>query len=213
MSLALTITLLALIGGVSKANSLPPLDTFILYLAPEDFEPIVGDNVNVTCVFKNYLNETQQLFNVTLEFTADEQLNITNFFNLSSSLVESYNLTEYMSNPALTDPLFWWDTSYVNATWKTFDQFQDERFWFLINCTQVGTYSFRDMTVSYVLNNETLSYDGDTFSLTVSDIPTTPSVPVPARYNTTWYWWLAGGALIVLPLIVIVITRLTLWKR
>lgn len=213
MSLALAITILALFGGVSQSNSLPTLDTFILYLAPEDFEPIVGDKVNVTCVFKNWLNETEQLFNVTLEFTADEELNITNFYDLDNSVADSYNYTDYMSNAALTDPLFWWDNNNVNATWKSIDQFQEEFFWFEVTCTTVGTFSFRDMTLSYVLNNETIIHDGDTFSLTVLDIPTTPSVPVPPRGELYWYWWLAGGAIIALPIIIIIITRLTLWKR
>jgi hypothetical protein len=214
MSVALAITFLALFGGVSRANSAPPLDTFILYLAPEDFEPIVGDIVNITCVFKNYLNVTETLYNVTLEFNIDEELNITNFYNLPDSVVDGYNYTDYMLNITNTDPLFYWSSESINATWKTIDQNQEEFFWFKVNCTQVGTYSFDDMTLTYRFINETeLTHDGDTFSLTVSDIPITPVVPVPPRGELYWYWWLAGGALIAIPVIVIIITRLTLWKR
>ena len=214
MSLALAITFLALFGGVSRTNALPPLDTFVLYLAPDDFEPIVGDTVNVTCVFKNYQGFNDTLFNVTLEFDVAEELNITNFYDFPDSVADAYNYTDYMLNITNTEPLFYWDDEYVNATWKSIDQFQEEFFWFEINCTQIGTFNFDDMSITYRFLNETEhTHVGDTFSLFVNDIPTTPVVPVPPRGELYWYWWLAGGALIAIPVIVIIITRLTLWKR
>ena len=214
MSLALAITFLALFGGVSRTNSLPPLDTFILYIAPDKFEPIVGDTVNVTCVFKNFQSFNDTLYNVTLEFNLDEELNITNFYDLSNTTPDAYNYTDYMLNITDTEPLFYWSDTYVNATWKSVDQYQEEYFWFELNCTTVGSYSFDEMLLTYRFANETEHvHDGDTFSLTVRDIPTTPVVPVPPRGEKVWWWWLAGGALIAIPVIVIIITRLTLWKR
>lgn len=174
---------------------------------------VVGEEANVTVVINNKLNSTDPLHNVSLTFQAPsgEELNITNLNNVSQDFSD-YNAIEYFLTNA-TEPLFWWNNTYVNASWALFEPSQLATFWFVFNCTTPGQASFSDFTVSYYHNNEKFTIDGESTLFNINEIPTTSRINIPIRGDTIWYWWLAGGILLALPFIIIIIVRITLWKR
>lgn len=209
----ITLIAVASFGNSNQITATTPLDEIILYMSPDAQSPYVGDLVNVTIVFRHAINTTSSLYNVTLEITNPTSLNITNVYDLSSNMT-GYDLETYKSNPNNTEPLFWWDNTKVNATWGQFDAQRLETFWFILNITEEGDLAPTSFDLTYTLEGETETIEGESlFFEGVIERPVPSSIPNPIRGELTWFWWLAGSVLIVLPLIIIIITRLTLWKR
>ncbi len=213
ISLALTLTCFALFSGLGYINSEPTLNTIILYVAADNTQPIIGDQINFTVVFKNFLNETESLSEVVVETTTSAEINITNVFDASFNET-TYNATQYyVDDENSTNPIFWIEENYFNITWAKFHQNMTYNFWFTVNCTDTGLFFVDNPYIHYKLDNETNTVRGSGYNFEVKDIPVTTSIPSPARGDWTWQWWFVGSVLVVLPIIVIVITRLTLWKR
>ena len=210
------ITILA-VSSMNNTSAATPLDSIIVYMIAEDLEPIIGQNVNITTAIRNALNTTENLYNATLEFQAQSpELNITNVYNVPSNMT-NYNSTLYLMDQNNTVPIFWWNSTYVNATWAKFEANKLETFWFIVNCTATSevAVSVTDIIFTYSFANGTeVIYEGEPFSFdSIEPIPITSQVSHVPFPKLEWYWWLAGSFLIGLPLLIIVITRLTLWKR
>lgn len=198
---------------MNNVQSIPPIDTLVCYVASEDVNPFVGDNVTISGFFKHYLNTSESLKNVTIELNnIDAAFNITHF-NANNNSVTDYNLTHYLLDENSTTPIFWWNSTYINITWAKFDHLMTFTYNFTVHCHTSGQQSTGRPIVSYFLNNEEITYNGAHVVLYVELIPLTPAIPYPERGTWTWQWWFIGSLLIATPLIVIVITRLTLWKR
>lgn len=206
-------TCLVVAYSVNNSYSIPPIDTLVLYVAAEDIHPYVGDNVTISGFFKHYLNTSESLKNVTVELNnIDASLNITNV-SISDYNMTNYNLTHYLLDENSTTPIFWWNTTYINMTWAKFDHLMTFSYNFTVHCHTSGQQATGRPVVTYYLNNEFLTYTGAHVVLYVELIPLTPAIPYPERGLWTWQWWFVGSLLVTAPIIIIVITRLTLWKR
>ena len=210
------VTLLA-VSSMNYTDAAAPLDSIIIYMIAEDLEPTIGQNVNITTAIRNALNTTENVYNATLEFQAQSpELNITNVYNVPSNMT-NYNSTLYLMDQNNTVPIFWWNSTYVNVTWAKFEASQFETFWFIVNCTATSevAVSITDIFFAYSFANGTeITFEGESFSFDKIDpIPVTSQVSHVPFPKIEWYWWLAGAFLIGLPIIIIIITRLTLWKR
>ncbi len=208
----IAITILLFVNGVGKTTAETPLNNVIVYMVPDIVEPHVGQLVNTTVVFRNALNSTDNLYNTTIRFDATSSFNISDVYGVSSNMT-FYNSTDYYLDVNNTEPLFYWDVDSVNVTWANIlpDTFQS--FWFIANCTEEGYVGINNLNVTYYHNNERKSFIGQAFSFEISPIPSTPRLDVPIRSPQNWSWWLIGGIIIGVPLVVIIITRITLWKR
>jgi len=179
-------------------NSIPQLNTLICYMDYGDVEPNVGDQLNVTVVFKNYLDEANPLENVSMTMEPREEdepgLNITNVNNVPYEN-PSYNQTTIFSTGTNSTPFFNWNHTYVEISWARFEVNLTQTFWFVIDCVIEGKFT------------------GAGFGITVRGEENETAILSPVRGDWEWYWWFSGALLIVAPLIVIIITRLTLWKR
>ncbi|MFW9922805.1 MAG: hypothetical protein ACFFDW_05890 [Candidatus Thorarchaeota archaeon] len=214
-ALILTIIALSSINGPINATATVPLDELLLYMSPDIFHPYVGDSVNVTVIFKHALNTTSSIYNTTITIDMPAELNITAVNNISSNMTD-YDLDDYYSSPNSTEAIFWWDNSHINVTWAKFDSQRMESFSFKVNITDEGNLAPTNFIITYILDGETITDDelGIKFYFPgVEYRPTVSQAPVPIRGELTFFWWLAGSVLIVVPLIVIIITRITLWKR
>ena len=97
LTLSVTIALTCLVVAYSTniSYSIPPIDTLVLYVAAEDVNPYVGDNVTISGFFKHYLNISESLKNVTIELNnIDTSINITGV-SISDYNMTNYNLTHY----------------------------------------------------------------------------------------------------------------------
>jgi len=208
----IAIIILLFVNGVGTTTADTPLNNVIIYMAPDIVEPYEGQLVNTTVVFRNALNSTENLYNTTISFDATTSFNISDVYGVSSNMT-FYNSTDYYLDVNDTTPLFYWDVSNVNVTWAKIlpDTFQS--FWFIANCTETGFVGINNLNVTYYHENEWETFIGQAFSFEVSPLPSTPRLDIPIQAIENWTWWLAGGILIGVPLIVIVITRITLWKR
>ncbi|MBK5112390.1 MAG: hypothetical protein KGD59_04870 [Candidatus Heimdallarchaeota archaeon] len=213
ITLTIALTCLVVAYSVNTAQSVPPIDTLVCYVAAEDVNPYVGDNVTISGFFKHYLNTTESLKNVTIELNnIDAAFNITHV-NVNNYNITNYNLTQYLLDEDSTTPIYWWNSTYINITWAKFDHLMTFTYNFTVHCHTSGQQSTGQPLVSYFLNNESLTYNGAHVVLYVELIPLTPSIPYPERGLWSWQWWFIGSLLLAAPLIIIVVTRLTLWKR
>ena len=215
LTLSVTIALTCLVVAYSTniSYSIPPIDTLVLYVAAADVNPYVGDNVTISGFFKHYLNISESLKNVTIELNnIDTSINITGV-SISDYNMTNYNLTHYLLDENSTTPIFWWNSTYINMTWAKFDHLMIFSYNFTVHCHTSGQQSTGRPVVNYFLNNEFLTYTGAHVVLYVELIPLTSAIPYPVRGLWTWQWWFVGSLLVAAPIIVIVITRLTLWKR
>lgn len=208
----IAITILLFVNGVGTTTAETPLNNVLVYMAPDIVEPYVGQLVNTTVVFRNALNSTENMYNTTISFDASHSFNITNVYGISSNMT-FYNSTDYYLDVNDTTPLFFWDVSNVNVTWAKILPNSFHSFWFIANCTEESYVAINNLDVSYYHNNELKTFTGQAFSFEVSPVPSTPRLDVPQRSAENWSWWLAGGIIIGVPLIVIVVMRITLWKR
>ena len=214
LSLTIALTCLVLAYSVNNTYSIPPIDTLVLYVAAEDVQPYVGDNVTISGFFKHYLNTTESLRNVTLELNNIEAaLNITDV-KVNNYNITNYNFTQYyLLDENSTTPIFWWNSTYINITWAKFDHLMTFTFNFTVHCHTSGQQATGQPVATYVLDGETKTYTGAHVVLYVELIPLIPAIPYPERGTWTWQWWFLGSILVAAPLVIIVITRLTLWKR
>ncbi|MCK5298166.1 MAG: hypothetical protein KAJ76_04605 [Candidatus Heimdallarchaeota archaeon] len=214
ISLTIALTCLVVAYSVNTAQSIPPIDTLVLYVAAEDVNPYVGDNVTITGFFKHYLNTSESLRNVTIEINNDDvALNITHV-NVNNYNITNYNLTQYLlADENSTTPIFWWNSTYINITWAKFDHLMTYSYNFTVHCHTSGQQSTGQPIAAYYLNNEFKTYTGAHVVLYVELIPLVPVIPYPERGLWSWQWWFIGSLLLAAPIIIIVITRLTLWKR
>ena len=189
-----------------------PLNNVIVYMSPDNIAPYVGLFVNTTVVFRNALNSTESMYNTTVSFNTTPSLNITDVYGLSNNMT-SYNSTDYYLNENDTEPLFYWDVNNVNVTWAKIEPTTLHSFWFIANCTEEGPVGVNNLNITYYHENERHSFIGQAFSFNIDPVPSNPRLDVPPRAPKNWAWWLSGGIIIGVPLIVIVITRITLWKR
>jgi hypothetical protein len=203
-----------LIGLTNDAAAQPPLESVMSYMFcdKEDSTYIVGDTANITVVLKNYLGENETIVNATLAIQTPAELNITQVANFSYDM-SGYNSTEYLLNENTTTPICWWNNTYLNMTWAKINPYTLHDFWFTVNCTEEGSFGIEGSTFDYSINNKTKNLEGEGLALTVNAEPTISRLNMPVRGETIWYWWLAGGLLIAIPLITIIIMRITLWKR
>ncbi|NHJ87047.1 MAG: hypothetical protein FK734_16410 [Asgard group archaeon] len=213
----LTLTCILMLNGIGTANAVVPINTIISYVAVDDSITVVGQNITATNVIKNYLNDTESLRNVTLEITIDSELNITNVNNLSADM-SSYNSTTYfLTEINSTTPIYWFNSTYINVTWSKFDQYMNHTFWFELNCTTAGQFAIENPIITYLFYNgtayEEVSDTGIGILINVLEDLPPPEISSPIRGEWEIYWWFVGGLLIAAPIIIIVITRLTLWKR
>jgi len=214
--LTFIIGLTLLVQSVSMVNSIPQLNTLICYMDYGDIEPDVGDQLNVTVVFKNYLDEANPLENVSMTMEPREEdepgLNITNVNNVPYEN-PSYNQTTIFSTGTNSTPFFNWNHTYVEISWARFEVNLTQTFWFVIDCVIEGNFRINNPEFTFKLNNETETFTGAGFGITVRGEENETAILSPVRGDWEWYWWFSGALLIVAPLIVIIITRLTLWKR
>ena len=211
LTAVVSIIIMISLNGISKVEPAAPLDDILLYTTPDNLEPIIGETVNVTVVLKHALNTTESIRNGTLEFSVSSNLNITNFNDYTFD-PETYNSTEYYLNVDNTSPYIFWNESYVNITWAKIDHLQMNVHWFLINCTSTGLANVLPFQFHYYIGDEEETINGESFSFEIIEEPVHTYLDVPYREPSSWFWWLAGSIILGVPLIVIIITRLTLWK-
>ncbi|MBD3189197.1 MAG: hypothetical protein GF308_01060 [Candidatus Heimdallarchaeota archaeon] len=221
---AIILSLTLFTNGLNQAATVPPTNSIILYMVcDEGTTYTIGDTVNVTVVFKNYLKlneslENAAIKNVTIEFTTPEVLNITNVNNISPDM-STYNSTEVFADVNSTTPAYWWNATKVNVSWASFERYQVHKFWYIFNCTQAAENGVSPSRISLrysLLNESEPIYDedaGESLLFRINEIPTTSAIELPSRGSYKFDWWLIGGFLIGVPLIVLIIMRLTLWKR
>lgn len=214
-----TLAIIALlsVSSISYTNAATPLDSIIIYMIAEDLEPTIGDIVNITAAIRNALNNTIDIYNATMEFHVQRpELNITNVFNTIAE-DPNYNSTLYLENKENSVPIFWWNQTYVNSTWAKFESNSFQSFWFEVNCSETSEFSvsISDIILTYYYENGTeVIFEGEPFSFERINSPYVESqINVPPLAKIEWYWWLVGSSIIGVPVIVIIITRLTLWKR
>ncbi len=208
----IAITILLFVNGVGTATAETPLNNVIVYMAPDIINPYVGQFVNTTVVFRNALNSTESMYNTTISFDATASFNISDVYGVSNNMT-FYNSTDYYLDVNNTEPLFYWDVGYVNITWAKIVPDSFHSFWFVANCTEEGFVGINNLNVSYYHNNEWETFIGQAFSFKISPVPSTPRLDIPQQAPQNWTWWLAGGIIVGVPLIAIVITKITLWKR
>jgi hypothetical protein len=196
-----------------------PVDNLMLYVtSPEGNEFIIGEQANISLVFKNYKNTTtESLYNVTIEFKTHETLNITNLFDQPVTNATTYNVTNYLLDQDATTPYYWWNGTLANITIAEFIPNRIFIMWYIVNGTEAinGASVATPFTISYVYNNETFFDEtiGRAITLNIIEEPSIPRLQVPIRGDFTWFWWLFGGIAVAVPAIIVIITRLTLWKR
>jgi len=199
--------------SLCMVNSLPQLNSIVLYMTTDKLEPLVGDNVTTTLVFKNYLDVDYDMYNVTMTITSSGKINITNVYNTTFE-DPAYNKTELFISGTNSTPIFFWNTSYIEVAWALFKRNMSQTFWFVFNCYEAGIYRFeRPELIYHDDSGQEYTFSGSGISGDIRTPENVSSVPVPYRGEWEWYWWFSGALLIVGPLIAIVIIRLTLWKR
>ncbi|MHA1629335.1 MAG: hypothetical protein ACTSXO_01505 [Candidatus Heimdallarchaeota archaeon] len=213
ISVAAFLTFAIVLQSMSIVSSIPQLDTVILYMAPDKLEPIIGDNVTTTVVFKNYLDVDYDMYNVSLTITSSGKINITNV-NDTPFEDPTYNKTDLFITSNNSIPIFFWNNTYIEVAWAVYERNLSQTFWFVFYCYEVGTFRFENPELTYHDDSgQEYTFSGSGLSGDVRAPKNVSSVPVPYRGDWEWYWWFSGALLIVGPLIAIVIIRLTLWKR
>lgn len=197
--------------SINYAKAVPQYDTLIFYLTADKENPDINESVNITVIFKNYLDNVNPIANVTAEFNSIEGLNITNVFDV---LFEdpSYNKTDLFVHGTNSTPIFFWNNTYIEIAWNEFANGESQIFWFTI--TIIETFAKIDNPlITYTLDNEEDTFNGAGLGFNIEEATNQSAIPSPISGNWQRYWWFVGSLLIAAPLIVIVITRLTLWKR
>ncbi|NHJ39564.1 MAG: hypothetical protein FK731_05975 [Asgard group archaeon] len=210
-SIAIILSISIVIQSINYANAIPQYDTLIFYLTSDVEKPEVNQIVNITVVFKNYLENNDPLTNVTAEFDDIQGLNVTNVFNV---LYEdpSYNKTDLFIHGTNSTPIFFWNNTYIEVAWFEFANGESQMFWFTINITETFA-KIENPVITYTLDGEEDTFNGAGLGFDIGEETNMSAIPSPWHPNWQWYCWFIGGLLIAAPLIVIVITRLTLWKR
>ncbi|NHK31076.1 MAG: hypothetical protein FK730_06970 [Asgard group archaeon] len=195
----------------NHANAVPQYNTLIFYLTADIEKPDLNDSVNITVIFKNYLDNFNPLDNVTVEFDSIDGLNVTNVYDV---LFEdpAYNKTDLFIHGTNSTPIFFWNHTYIEVAWFEFKNNESQRFWFTVDITD-SFARIDNPLITYTLDGEQDTFDGAGIGFDIQEETNQSAIPSPVRPNWQWYWWFVGSLLIAGPLIVIVITRLTLWKR
>ena len=197
--------------GLSNVNSAPQLNSIILYMAGDNPAPDINTEVNITVVFKNLLDVEFDMYNVTAEIKSDATLNVTNVNDVSiDNEINETDLFVYGTN---STAVFEWNHTDIKVAWALYEVNMTQTFWFIVNCTEGGTKYIQAPILTYELDGEVETFNGKTFEIEVVEEGNVSSIPNPVRGDWVLFWWFTGSIVITFPLIVIVITRLTLWKR
>jgi hypothetical protein len=195
------------------ANAKPQYDTIIFYMVPDTSEELlVNQTVNVTLVFKNFLANPDPIYNISTELFTDAGLNFTNVFNTPLE-DPTYNQTDLFIHGTNSTPIFYWNSSYCEMSWAQLENNESQILWFELLITDNTGTSIQRNNINYILDGEEETLLGSGLGLDIKEITNTSAIPVPYGGEWVWYWWFIGSVVIATPLIAIVITRLTLWKR
>ncbi|HUT81576.1 MAG TPA: hypothetical protein VMZ29_10275 [Candidatus Bathyarchaeia archaeon] len=224
VGLTILISLTLLFQSVSLAQSTPPLNTLINYMILDNDSPIVGDNITITMYFKNYLDIDHPIRNIStiispgLNIDDEEGLNITNVYDVPFE-DPTYNKTELFIFGTNSTSMIFWNHTHIEIAWALFEVNTTQFIWFNIYCYLEGSYPIANPKFTYYLDpldggdGTEKSYTGSGLQIDVGVELNTSAVPSPHRGDWEWQWWFVGVLLITAPIIVIVIMRITLWKR
>ncbi|MBN1329526.1 MAG: hypothetical protein JXA54_08645 [Candidatus Heimdallarchaeota archaeon] len=222
--LTILISLTLLLQSVSLAQSTPPINTLISYMIIDKESPIEGDNITITMYFKNYLNIDHPIRNISTAITPglnienEKGLNITNVFDAPFE-DPNYNKTELFLTGTDSTPMILWNHTYIEIAWALFEVNVTQSIWFNIHCYLRGSYPIANPIYTYYLDlldggdGKAKSYTGSGLQIDVGVELNTSAIPSPLRGDWEWQWWFVGALLLTAPVIIIVITRITLWKR
>ncbi len=222
--LTILISLTLLFQSVSLAQSTPPLNTLISYMIVDNENPLVGENITVTMYFKNYLDRDYPIRNIStaiilgLNLDDEEGLNITNVYDVPFE-DPSYNETELFISGTDSTPMIYWNHTSIEIAWAMFELNLTQTIWFNIHCYLKGEYEIENPIFNYHLDplddgiGILRTYTGSGIQIKVGRDENVSAIPIPIRGDWEWQWWFVGALLITAPIIVIVITRITLWKR
>ena len=197
--------------SINHANAVPQYDTLIFYLTADIEKPELDQTVNITVIFKNYLDNDNPLSNVTVEFNEIEGLNVTNVYDVIFE-DPTYNKTDLFIHGTNSTPTFFWNHTYIEVAWFEFKNNESQRFWFTVDI-QEEIARVDNPLITYTLDGEEETFDGAGIGFNIQEDTNVSAIPSPWHSNWQWQWWLIGSLLLAGPLLVIVITRLTLWKR
>ncbi|NHJ48458.1 MAG: hypothetical protein FK733_11800 [Asgard group archaeon] len=195
------------------ADAVPQYDSIIFYMVADKQEDIVvGDEFNVTIIFKNYLANSNPLYNVSTELEADPGLNITAVYNMTFE-DPNYNKTDLFVYGTNSTPTFYWNHTYIEIAWAQFEQNETQSLWFTIEIVDRTQTRIDQNYVYYELEGEEDYVRGSGLLVSLDDLTNSTAYSSPIRGEWVWYWWFIGSLTLAVPIVAVVVIRLTQWKR